>query len=60
LNAALETITVSRNRYRVVKPDKVNSGGKTLAFNLLGFGTQYEIPVSIAALLRLGIIEKVP
>jgi Tuberculosis necrotizing toxin len=46
------------SKYRVVKPFEVNSGGIAPAFNQLGLGTQYELPVSMNTLVKRGIIEK--
>ncbi len=47
------------NAYRVVKPIEVKAGGVQPWFGQPGYGTQYELPVSISVLLKRGFIEPV-
>jgi RHS repeat-associated protein len=45
------------NTYEVVKPIEVTSGKAAPAFDQLGLGIQYELPVSVGTLLKKGIIK---
>jgi RHS repeat-associated protein len=46
--------------YRVAKPFEVQSGQIAPAFGEPGMGTQHELPISVAQLLRHGFLEEVP
>jgi len=45
--------------YEVVKPFEIKYGPAAPAFNQIGLGMQYELPVSIEKLLERGVIKRV-